>query len=390
MIIQCSCVKIVLEPRKGAKVMLGIYIHVPFCLRKCPYCAFYSIAYSESLKDAYVKAVARNIRKYSDMHLPCDTVYFGGGTPSLLTPRDIYTILEAVRTGFNLSPSSEITMEANPSSVTSDSLSGYYRAGVNRISFGVQSLNDNELKALGRLHDAKTALNAIDMARNAGFENISCDLMIGTPYQTIESLLSSCWQLTSIGIPHISSYMLKIEDGTPYDCAEIRDSVADDDTVCDMYLALCDELRTIGYERYEISNFSRPGLRSRHNMKYWTGEDYLGFGTSAHSLFQGKRFYVPNDIKSYIHSETQPVLTEDESPDRLEEYIMLSLRLSDGMSLEQLRLLGGSPEAVTEKARPYADAGFLNIVDNRITLTDKGALVSNRVIFELYSAATGE
>ncbi|MCD7888936.1 MAG: radical SAM family heme chaperone HemW [Oscillospiraceae bacterium] len=370
--------------------MLGIYIHVPFCLRKCPYCAFYSVTYSESLKDDYVNAIARNIRRYSDMRLPCDTVYFGGGTPSLLTPGDVNTVMEAIRSSFNLSPSSEITMEANPCSVTADSLSGYYRVGVNRLSFGVQSLNDNELRALGRLHDAKTALNAIDMARTAGFENISCDLMIGTPYQTTDSLLNFCWQLTSLSIPHISSYMLKIEDGTPYDSDEIRESVADDDIVCDMYLALCDELRTMGYERYEISNFAKNGLRSRHNMKYWTGEDYLGFGSSAHSFSQGKRFYVNSDLKAYISSEAQPELIEDAEPDRLEEYIMLSLRLSDGMSLERVNDLGGNAYAVTEKAKPYADAGFLSLTDNRITLTDKGALVSNSIIFELYSAATGE
>ncbi|MCD7846947.1 MAG: radical SAM family heme chaperone HemW [Oscillospiraceae bacterium] len=368
--------------------MLGIYIHVPFCLRKCPYCAFYSIGYNENVKNDYVDAISRNIRKYSDMRLPCDTVYFGGGTPSLLTPGDVNTVMDAIRSNFNLSPSSEVTMEANPSSVTPENLSGYYRVGVNRLSFGVQSLNDNELKALGRLHDAKTALKAIDMARDTGFENISCDLMIGTPYQTMDSLLNSCWQLTSLGISHISSYMLKIEDGTPYDCDEIRTSVADEDAVCDMYLALCDELRTMGYERYEISNFAKTGLRSRHNMKYWTGEDYLGFGPSAHSLFQGKRFYVPNDLKSFITSETQPELIEDSNPDRLEEYIMLSLRLSDGLSLERVTDLGGNAYAVMRKSKPYADAGFLTLTDNRITLTDKGALVSNSIIFELYSAST--
>lgn len=370
--------------------MLGIYIHVPFCLRKCPYCAFYSISYSESLKDSYVSAIAQNIRKYSELALPCDTVYFGGGTPSLLTPQDIHTIMEAISQSFNLSPTSEVTMEANPSSVTPESLFGYYRAGVNRLSFGVQSLNDNELQALGRLHDSKTALKAVDMARGVGFENISCDLMIGTPYQTIDSLLESCWQLVNLGIPHISSYMLKIEDGAPYDCSEIRESVADDDTVCDMYLALCDELRTTGYERYEISNFAKSGLRSRHNMKYWTGEDYLGFGSSAHSLFQGKRFYTPNDLQAFMTSESQPEQIEDSHPDQLEEYIMLSLRLSDGLSLERVSSLGGNAQAMIEKSKPYADAGFLTILENRITLTDKGALVSNSIIFELYSAATGE
>ncbi len=390
MIIPGYCAKIVIMNPGRREDMLGIYIHVPFCLRKCPYCAFYSVTYSESFKDDYVRALVQNILRYRDARIPCDTVYFGGGTPSLLTPHDIHTIMEAISSSFNLSPSSEITMEANPCSVTQDSLSGYYRAGVNRLSFCVQSLGDNELKALGRLHDAKTALNAIDMARGAGFENISCDLMIGTPYQTIDSLLGSCWQLTSIGIQHISSYMLKIEDGTTYDRDEIRESIADDDTVCDMYLALCDELRMIGDVRYEISKFAMSGLRSRHNMKYWTGEDYLGFGSSAHSFFRGKRFYVPNDLKAYISSEAQPELIEDAAPDRLEEYIMLSLRLSDGLSLERVNELGGSAYAVTEKAKPYADAGFLTLTDNRIVLTDKGALVSNSIIFELYSAATGE
>lgn len=368
--------------------MLGIYIHLPFCLRKCPYCAFYSISYNDNMKDDYVRALVRNIRRYSEMRLPCDTVYFGGGTPSLLTPGDVNAVMDAVRHSFNLSPVSEVTIEANPSSVNSESLAGYYRAGVNRISFGVQSLNDNELRALGRLHDAKTALNAVDMARKAGFENISCDLMIGTPYQTISSLLESCQRLTNIGIPHISCYMLKIEDGTPYDCEEIREAVADDDTVCDMYLALCDELRTTGYERYEISNFAGNGLRSRHNMKYWTGEDYLGFGASAHSLFQGKRFYVPSDVQGYIASGIQPEIIEDASPDKLEEYIMLSLRLSDGLSLERVSLLGGDAEAVREKAKLFTTAGFAGISGDRIILTDKGALASNRIILELYSAAT--
>lgn len=370
--------------------LVGIYIHIPFCIRKCPYCAFYSVEYNEELKRQYVSSLIRNIRAYKGKDIPADTVYFGGGTPSLLSSEEMDGILSAVRDSFILLPNSEITVEANPSSTDYNMLAAYRRVGVNRISFGVQSSDDNELRLLGRLHDFCRARDAVIAAKAAGFENISCDLMIGTPAQTIDSLITSAHDIASLGASHISCYMLKIEEGTPYDCEQIRNSAADDDGVSDMYLALCKELSGLGYHRYEISNFSKPGYESRHNLKYWRLDDYIGFGPSAHSYFGGRRFYVPDGIGDYISSPLQQDETEDESPDMLEEYVMLSLRLSEGMSLKKLASLGGDREAVIRKIMPLQNAGLVKLDNGAVILTDRGALVSNSVILEVYLAAIGE
>lgn len=371
-------------------MMLGIYIHVPFCLRKCPYCAFYSVKYSRGLKDGYVSAVVRNISAFKSKALSADTVYFGGGTPSLLTPDDIGRIITAVKESFTVPADAEITMEANPCSVTFESICGYKKAGANRISFGVQSANDAELKKLGRLHDFKRAEDCVKWAKEAGIDNISCDLMIGTPNQTLESLADSVNKLIDLDISHISAYMLKIEQGTPYDNEMIRREVADDDLSADMYMELCRLMRERGFDRYEISNFSKPGYESRHNLKYWRLEDYLGFGPSAHSLFEGRRFYVPDDLKSFISHTVQPTLTEDDCPDALEEYILLSLRIASGISLEQIKSLGGSDEAVLKAAKRFISAGLLELNNGIISLTDSGCLVSNGIILAIYDAAVGE
>lgn len=379
-----------IPPPKGALNLTGIYIHIPFCIRKCPYCAFYSVEYNEELKRQYVSSLIRNIRGYKGRNIPADTVYFGGGTPSLLAPDELEGILSAVKESFLLAPDSEITIEANPSSTDYNKLAAYRKAGANRISFGVQSSNDNELRLLGRLHDFSGARDAVLAAKSAGFENISCDLMIGTPAQTVDSLLASASDIAALGANHISCYMLKIEEGTPYDCERIRNSAADDDSISDMYLALCRELSVLGYHRYEISNFSKPGFESRHNLKYWRLEDYIGFGPSAHSYFAGRRFYVPDSIDEYISSPSQSYVSEDESPDMLEEYVMLSLRLNEGMSLKKLASLGGDKGAVIKKIEPLEDAGLVMLNNDVISLTDSGALVSNGIILEVYLAAIGE
>lgn len=370
--------------------MTGLYIHVPFCIRKCPYCGFYSVKHEKTLADGYVEAVIRNIRSYKGKRIETDTVYFGGGTPSLLPPEDIKKILEAIKDSFILSDGSEITLEANPSSVTLDSLRGYRKAGVNRISFGVQSCDDGELKLLGRLHSVDTAQKAVMSAKSAGIENISVDLMIGTPNQTLGSLLRSADTAVSMDVNHISCYMLKIETGTPYDCEAIRQKLVSDDDVSDMYLALCKKLKEHGFKRYEISNFSKEGYESRHNCKYWRLEDYIGIGPSAHSYFNGERFYVPGDIEKFCRDELQTVIIEDSEPDILEEYIMLSLRLDEGMSLEKLSLLGGDAGAVKKRAEFYEPYGLVKQCGGRISLTDEGCLVSNGLILEMYLAAVGE
>lgn len=370
----------------------GIYIHVPFCLRKCPYCAFYSVKYCADTAQRYKEAVIRNIVGYGERYrgcLPVDTVYFGGGTPSLLSPFEVSEILESIRRSFRLSPGAEITLEVNPCTVDLSHMEGYARAGINRVSIGVQSANDEELKLLGRLHNFSDAREAVIAARQAGITNISCDLMIGTPGQTLESVIDSAKKIASLGAEHISCYLLKIEEGTPYDCGKIKALVADDDLSSDMYLAVCRELRALGFERYEISNFCRPGMRSRHNMKYWLREDYLGIGPSAHSFMYGRRFYAPSELDSFISSPMQTEL-EEGSVDPLEEYVMLSLRLIDGLSYSELGSLGGDADAASKRAEKFVGGGLAESDGRRLWLTDKGALVSNGVILEMYLAASGE
>lgn len=365
--------------------MTGIYIHIPFCKRKCPYCSFYSVEYDKELAEAYVLALRRNIEKYKGEAIFVDTVYFGGGTPSLLSPLQIRDILKSVKESFVLAPDTEITMEANPSSVDSDKLCGYRNAGVNRISFGVQSACNSELMALGRLHDYEHAENAVLQARNAGFKNISCDLMIGTPRQTMESLLTSARTIASLPVNHISAYMLKIEDGTMFDCDWVRDNIADDDEICEMYENLIHVLKTNGFNQYEISNFSKTGCESRHNTKYWTGESYLGFGASAHSYFNRNRYFVPADVYEYVASDFQEEIVSEIKPDRVEEYVMLSLRLTKGINFLKITELGGNPQEIYDKAQIFKGTDLCEITEEGIKLTPKGFLVSNSIIAHLLS-----
>ncbi len=365
----------------------GIYIHIPFCKRKCPYCDFYSIAADEATRSRYADSLVLRISESADKSIIADSIYFGGGTPSLMTPDDIFRIISAVKSSFTILDDCEITMECNPSSTTLEKLCGYREAGVNRLSFGVQSSNASELSRLGRLHDFPLARQAVENAHKAGFINISCDLMIGTPLQTTDSLISSVHDITDMGVTHISCYMLKIEEGTAYDCDAVRSSVADDDTVSDMYLALVSELKKLGYPQYEISNFARKGCESRHNTKYWIGEDYLGFGPSAHSYFRGKRTYSAETVSEFIADPLLPDEIEDSSPDGLEEYILLGLRLNRGISLARITELGGNAEKVIDTAERFKSAGYLIADSDNIRLTPEGFLLSNSIISSLIDAA---
>ncbi|NLZ45446.1 MAG: radical SAM family heme chaperone HemW [Clostridiales bacterium] len=363
--------------------MTGIYIHVPFCMRKCPYCDFYSIVYEKDIADAYVSALKRNFGRYKKDTIIIDTIYFGGGTPSLLTSEQILDIISSLRMNFVFAADIEITMEANPSSVDLNKLCEYRNAGVNRISFGVQSACNSELSALGRLHDFEQAKEVVIKANEAGFNNISCDLMIGTPRQTLESLLDSARELARLPINHISAYMLKIEEGTLFDCDWVRSNVAEEDDVCDMYEKLIYTLETAGFKQYEISNFSKINKKSRHNLKYWIGEDYLGFGPAAHSFYKGVRFYVPKDIYEFISNDFQEEIIEEENPCLADEYVMLSLRLNDGINFLKHTQLGGDSENLYQRARVFDGSGLVELSTEGIKLTTKGFLVSNGIISEL-------
>ena len=361
----------------------GIYIHVPFCLRKCPYCAFYSRIYSTEAAEGYVRAVCRNIAALAGRDITADTVYFGGGTPSLLTSEQVGRTLDTVRKSVHLTDS-EITLEANPTSVTEEKLRGWLEAGVNRLSIGFQSADDEQLRFLGRLHDRAAAENAVLTAHKAGFRSISCDLILGSEGQDIGSLDRTLDRLLSLPIDHLSAYMLKIEEGTPFDSAEIRSRAADDDTLADLYERLCSRMSAAGWEHYEISNFARErSYRSRHNTKYWRLDPYIGIGPSAHSDFGGRRYYCPDDLAAFIEADLQPTETEDSSPDRAEEYVMLGLRLSEGIDLGRLTEYGGDAEAFMRRAKRFAGTGLLTLEGSRVSLTEKGFLVSNSLIAEL-------
>ena len=364
--------------------MRGIYIHVPFCQRKCPYCAFYSRPYSEDAASAYLRALTAAIAA-SDA-VKADTLYFGGGTPALLGAEKIAKIIRTCREHFDLY-TPEITLECNPNSIALPELERLRSAGVDRLSVGVQSLDDEELRFLGRLHSADQAVRALEDARRAGFENISADLMIGIKGQTEKSISDTVKRLSRLGALHLSVYMIKVEQGTAFDCDAVRQRLMDEDELAELYLSAVKAAEENGLKQYEISNFALPGYESRHNCKYWECVEYLGFGPAAHSFYKGVRFCCPDDLPLYLEKGQQTVVT-DPRPDPAEEYVMLGLRLCKGIFFDRLTQLGADTERVKHIALlsdRYAKAG-LCITDGRsVRLTPRGMLVSNSVIASFLS-----
>ena len=358
---------------------IGIYLHVPFCAAKCPYCDFYSMPAAPEVQDQYTKGIIQRIESYSDSHLPADTVYFGGGTPGLLGAERLGRILSAVRRSFDLAPDAEVTVETNPGCGDDALFDGLAAAGVTRISLGLQSANADELRLLGRRHTAKDAARAVELAHRAGIENVSLDLMIATPGQTQESLRQSIAFCAHTGASHVSAYLLKIESGTDYGRRQDTLDLPGEDEVCDLYETACTELERLGYAQYEISNFSRPGRESRHNLKYWRCEEYLGFGPAAHSFFEGRRFFFPRDLGAFLRGD--PPVDDGEGGD-FEEFAMLALRLCEGLREDACRERFGHPipAQVRRKAVPLERAGCCRVTPEGISLTRAGFLVSNAVI----------
>ncbi len=348
---------------------IGLYVHVPFCKRKCVYCDFYSSSDLTPVAE-YVKAVIRNIKSEGRVY---DTVYFGGGTPSLLTAEQIYDILSSA----DITEGAEISMECNPESVTLTYLRELKSAGINRLSFGIQSLDDNELKGLGRLHNAEKAERAIVSAEKAGFENVSADLMLAVSGQSQKSLSNTLDRLLKLPLTHISAYMLKVEEGTPLSRdIGLLSEVPDEDSTADMYLQTVRTLSDAGFEQYEISNFARRGYECRHNLKYWRCEEYFGVAPSAHSFLDGERFFCPKDTKKFISEPLQERISLGTGGDR-QERAMLALRLTkEGLPL------CGYPEA-EKSAEPLIKAGLVKKEQGSLRLTPKGCLVSNEIICRL-------
>lgn len=361
--------------------MVGVYIHIPFCRRKCPYCDFYSIGYSEEKADIYTEKVCSAVRYFSEsIGRIADTLYFGGGTPSIIGSDRLCRMVGEVRENFGFAGNSEITVEVNPEKEDID-FEKMRKNGINRISIGLQSADDRELKILGRLHNVKQAEKCIERAKSAGFENISLDLMISTPLQTKASLERSIEFCAGKDVQHISAYILKIEQGTPYYNIREKLDICDEDEQAEMYLFAFDRLKEYGYKQYEISNFCKSGFESRHNLKYWHDEEYIGIGASAHSFVNGKRFYFARSFEDFYNLKT----VSDGEGGSAEEFIMLALRLSEGLTEERYknRFDESIPEIYRRNAEKFAKHGFVEIDADGIRLMPKGFLVSNYIISEI-------
>ncbi len=338
----------------------GLYFHIPFCRSKCPYCDFFSVKYDSALAEKYVERLCSEIKKYSGSF---DTIYFGGGTPSILDSRLIGRVISTAREQFDIADNCEITVECNPSKNLEKDFEDYSAFGVNRISLGMQSARNEERFALGRIAGQREVAKAVSDAKKAGIMNISLDVMLGTPKQTLAGLNETFEFIDKMQVTHISAYMLKIEEDTKF--FEMRNKLAlpDDDTVCDMYLKTIESLKNLGFHQYEISNFSKPGFESRHNLKYWQLDEYLGIGTSAHSLWNKKRFYYDKDFN----------IISDGIGGTDEEKIMLGLRLNKGID----------KSLVKNDYSRFVKMELLGENNERIFLTKQGMLVSNSVISEL-------
>ena len=379
--------------QRAEKKPLGIYIHVPFCRSKCIYCDFYSITNKDDkLLDAYLDAICTHIRETGPLapNYHVDTIYFGGGTPSFFGADGMIAILTAIRKSFHVDLRAEITFEANPDSISPRLLRRLKSEGFNRVSLGGQCDNDEILKKLGRPHNFEQVVNAVKRIRRAGYKNLSLDLIYGLPGQTLESWEKTLENVIALKPEHMSCYGLKVEEGTPlYEYQQYMD-LPDDDTQADMYLSAVNILRRNGFRQYEISNFAQRGYPSQHNLKYWMGGEYLGFGPDASSDFAGKRFSVIRDLQGYIDgilNGGQVLRDVQEIPqrERAGEYLMTRLRTTTGIYKEEYEnsfLLPFEPledvlRAATERRHAYTDG------KGRWRLTPEGFLVSNSIISDL-------
>ncbi len=375
--------------------MLGLYIHVPFCAAICNYCNFNRGLFDADLKTRYVAALLAEIRRAGDGS-PADTIFFGGGTPSLLEPDEIGAIIRACRESFAVDDAAEITLEANPETVTVDRLAGFRSAGVNRLSYGVQSFNDAELQRLSRLHTASRAEVAVTEARQAGFDNVSLDLMMWLPQQTVAAWVDNVDRLIALGPEHASLYMLEIYPNAPLrdEMARAQWSQAPDDDVADMYVEAMERLERAGYVQYEISNVARPGRESRHNLKYWRDGEWAGFGCGAHSTRGGVRWKNVSSTEEYVARVTggARLITEERrlSPvERLEEALFTGLRLTDGLDLRALEDRYGVQvwARFGRDLQRFADEGLLVYDGGSLRLTRRGMLLAHEIMTVFISSA---
>lgn len=384
---------------KSAAKPLGLYIHIPFCKQKCAYCDFYSLSHRESRMDDYTDALCAHLLETAPFAAghTVDTVYFGGGTPSYLGEKRLLKLLKAIYKKYHVAKDAEITLEANPDSARDQNfLRALRKAGVNRLSLGMQSACDMELAEIGRIHTMDQVRTAVDAARKAKIDNLSLDLIYGLPHQTMERWQKNLAAAVDLAPEHLSCYGLKVEEGTPLYARRETAGLPGDEEQADMYLYTVDYLVRHGYKQYEISNFARTGRESRHNLKYWLLEEYAGFGPGAHSDFGDVRYAYEKDLERYIQGVKNhaPMLSESERIPPLErdtEWIMLGLRT----------VLGLDPREFESRFRrrfscflPFLDqcrqAGYAVLEDGRWHLTPRGFLVSNQIIGGMLDALAEE
>ena len=372
---------------------LGLYLHVPFCMKKCKYCDFLSWAGSEEEQETYVQGLLKEIESYREFAkgYKVSTVFLGGGTPSILSGEQIERILGAVSDVFMMDKHAEITLEMNPGTVTEEKLRSYKKAGINRLSIGLQSVKNENLKLLGRIHIYEEFLQSYELARQEGFKNISVDLISSLPGQTLEFWKEELQEIVRLNPEHVSVYQLILEEGTPFyeTYADHPELLPDEEVSREIYLSTGRILSEAGYEQYEISNYAKPGQESRHNLKYWDRADYLGLGLGAASMVRNIRMTNTRDLKTYLEHCSQPkTMRKDvqflEEPRQMEEFMFLGLRKTRGVSRKEFhRVFGRDMDMVYEKTLAKClENGMLKEHKDRVFLSEEGVLVSNLVLSE--------
>lgn len=367
---------------------IGLYIHIPFCVRKCNYCDFCSFNLaSVDWRAEYIDRLCREIESYKNEQIKVNSIFFGGGTPSLLTPLEFDRICEEIRNSFTVLPDCEFTVEANPKTLNEENLSSFKKNGVNRLSIGLQSIHENELKILGRIHSYDDFLVSYKLAREYGIDNVNIDLMYGIPEQTKISFGITLDTVLGLDPEHISLYGLILEEGTPFYENRSNLPIPTEDTECDMYYLAAEKLRNAGYLHYEISNYARVGLECRHNLKYWRAEEYIGLGLNAYSLFCGRRFSNSDNIDVYLNEKNVKYKCEpiQDVTENAYEYVMLRLRLSEGFSLSDYKkrfcidFMDGRKGLIDNLIK----AGYISFDGDILKLTESGFYVSNSILTEL-------
>ena len=361
---------------------IGLYLHIPFCKRKCAYCDFFSGTGTQADFDVYTNVLTEKLHYWGQQaQEPVGSVYFGGGTPSVLGTERLCALIGAVKRAFSVKDNAEITLEVNPESGKALDFDALRQTGFNRVSVGMQSAIAREINILGRIHTPEEAAYTVKKAQAAGFDNTSLDLMMGIPLQTKDSLRQSVDFCAACGVQHISSYILKIEEGTPFYSKRELLNLPDEDEQAELYLFVVEYLNSLGYVQYEISNFAKPGFESRHNTLYWRCGEYIGIGPAAHSFYHGRRFHYPRSMQAFGGNQ----LTGDGAGGDAEEYVMLALRLREGLVFADYERRFGQPlpTLTCQKIEKYAKSGLMEADGRHACFTPKGFLVSNSILADL-------